>query len=237
MRKKPTEQTLKKLFALSGNQCAFPNCTHSIIDANDQIIADICHIEAAQKGGERYNPMQDDDARASFENLILLCATHHRATNETDKFTIQSLRKMKIDHENKFKAQPYSVSSSVITSAIEILSRGDVNIKGEVQNITINQGLGLEDATALFKQLFEANFPKLQDLAKQAAIDNVAKLDRIFHEKAQTKLKQDDLVKFSDPDLQYILNKAIETAARKDSVDLRENLSNLLIKRIQLNSK
>ena len=49
--------TLRRLDTLSGNQCAEPKCNKLFI-ANDEIsiISKICHIEAASKGGARYNP-------------------------------------------------------------------------------------------------------------------------------------------------------------------------------------
>ncbi|MGB7520230.1 MAG: hypothetical protein WA896_11420, partial [Spirulinaceae cyanobacterium] len=58
-RLEPTPRTVKRLFALSGNQCAFPSCDAKIADKQGNILGQICHIEAANQGGERYNPNQD----------------------------------------------------------------------------------------------------------------------------------------------------------------------------------
>lgn len=54
---------MKKLFALSGNRCAFPDCDKILVDEHDNIFAQICHIEAAEPGGVRYNPNQTDEER------------------------------------------------------------------------------------------------------------------------------------------------------------------------------
>lgn len=95
--------TIKRLYAMSGNQCAFPGCTQFFLNNEDDTnISNICHIEAAEEGGERYNPNSDDEYRRSFENLILLCANHHNITNNTKKYTVEVLKKMKRDHETKF---------------------------------------------------------------------------------------------------------------------------------------
>ena len=51
----PKLEVLRTLFALSGNQCAFPGCNHSLISNKGTFITEICHIEAANEGGERYN--------------------------------------------------------------------------------------------------------------------------------------------------------------------------------------
>lgn len=50
---RPSEQTIKKLFALSGNLCAFPGCSSPIVEAAGAITGEICHIHAQRKGGPR----------------------------------------------------------------------------------------------------------------------------------------------------------------------------------------
>jgi len=96
------ESTIKRLYALSGNQCSFPNCTVTFMNANDDTnISAICHIEAASPEGQRYNPYSNDDERRSFGNLILLCPNHHKETDNVEKYTVEVLRKMKQEHEAK----------------------------------------------------------------------------------------------------------------------------------------
>src|SRR5690606_4189692 len=69
---------VKKLFALSGNECAAPDCTRRLIAKDGiSIIAKICHIEAASDDGPRWNPSMNDDERRDFYNLILLCDEDH----------------------------------------------------------------------------------------------------------------------------------------------------------------
>jgi hypothetical protein len=97
-------KTVKKLYALSGNRCAFPDCKESFFSPdndNDINRSNICHIEAALPGGERYNQDSSPEYRNSYENLILLCPNHHTATNDVQKYTVEELRKMKKSHEDK----------------------------------------------------------------------------------------------------------------------------------------
>lgn len=64
-----TETTIKQLFTLSGNKCANPQCTNNLIHIDGDtitVIAQICHIEAANVGGERYNENMNDDERRHF---------------------------------------------------------------------------------------------------------------------------------------------------------------------------
>ena len=97
-----TPNTTKRLYALSGNKCAYPECRERLADReSDILLSQICHIEAAEAGGERYNPDQTDDQRRNFDNLILLCANHHLKTNDVIVYTVSALKKMKRDHEDK----------------------------------------------------------------------------------------------------------------------------------------
>ncbi|GAA4963943.1 hypothetical protein [Algibacter aquimarinus] len=70
---------IKRLFALSGNQCAKPDCYKELIaEDGHTVVAKICHIEAAKKGGSRFRQSMNNDERRSYSNLILLCDEHHQ---------------------------------------------------------------------------------------------------------------------------------------------------------------
>ncbi|MDX1366809.1 hypothetical protein [Pseudomonas sp.] len=97
----PKWDTRRQLFLLSMNRCAFPNCTHNIIDQYGHFIGEICHIEAANEDGERFNPNQSNEARRHISNLLLMCPTHHKITNNVAIYDVNAIRKIKSDHENK----------------------------------------------------------------------------------------------------------------------------------------
>lgn len=98
-----TELTIKKLYSMSGNHCAFPDCTQMFFNVGNKTnVSNICHIEAAEQGGQRYNPNSDDEYRRSFDNLILLCPNHHKVTDDVQKYTVTVLKDMKKQHEAKF---------------------------------------------------------------------------------------------------------------------------------------
>lgn len=98
-----TELTIKKLYSMSGNHCAFPDCTQMFFNVDNKTnVSNICHIEAAEQGGQRYNPNSDDEYRRSFDNLILLCPNHHKVTDDVQKYTVTVLKDMKKQHEAKF---------------------------------------------------------------------------------------------------------------------------------------
>ena len=99
---KPT--TVKRLYTLSRNQCAAPDCTRKLTARDGETsVSKICHIEAATNGGPRFNPEMDDEQRRHFNNLILLCDECHcmidNPANE-NIYPADLLKKWKKEHES-----------------------------------------------------------------------------------------------------------------------------------------
>lgn len=99
----PREATVRQLFALSMNQCAFPGCETPIIEsATGTILAEVCHINAQSEGGPRYDAAQSDEDRHGFANLLLMCRNHHKVIDAPEnlrEFTPERLREIKLTHE------------------------------------------------------------------------------------------------------------------------------------------
>lgn len=114
----PKTTTIKKLFALSGNICAYPNCSERIVDSAGNVLGEICHIEAAEVLGERYNKASNDEARRSYENLILMCSKHHKITNDVKKYSTGILKQYKATHEKIYLDKQYNASDNVVANAI-----------------------------------------------------------------------------------------------------------------------
>jgi len=95
-------KTLKELLAKSGNQCAFLNCTHPIINEDGLLVANLCHIEAVSEKGQRYNHDQTVEERNHFDNLLFLCYRHHKETDNVEEYTVEKLKQIKIQHEIKY---------------------------------------------------------------------------------------------------------------------------------------
>ncbi|MBI4002903.1 MAG: HNH endonuclease [Nitrospira defluvii] len=97
----PTEKTIKQLFALSGNICAYPRCKLSIVESSGTVTGEICHIKARNIEGPRFDPSQSEEERHAFANLILLCRHHHKVIDsEPELYTADALQEMKSIHEN-----------------------------------------------------------------------------------------------------------------------------------------
>ena len=99
--------TLKRLFGRSGNQCAHPECTNSLIESRTEssdsaVIAHICHIHS--KNGPRPRADLDEKELNLYENLILLCPTHHVLVDRQEEtYTADMLRKWKEEHESEME--------------------------------------------------------------------------------------------------------------------------------------
>jgi hypothetical protein len=107
----PSAADVKRLFALSGNRCAFPKCRTSLVQGQT-LIGEVCHIKAANPGGPRYDATQSGAERHGAANLILLCGTHHTVIDDDpEAYTVDRLLRMKADHEDH--ASPITDSDTV----------------------------------------------------------------------------------------------------------------------------
>jgi len=94
--------TIKRLFAVSGNRCAFPRCKIPLIDdVSGKVTGKICHIKARKSDGTRYDPNQSEEEREAFENLLLMCPIHHDIIDaDPESYTVARLKKIKTKHES-----------------------------------------------------------------------------------------------------------------------------------------
>jgi hypothetical protein len=123
---KPSLKTIKRLFAVSGNKCAFPNCSIPLVDqGSGKVTGKICHIKARQPGGPRYDPNQTEEERHNFENLVLMCPIHHDVIDSDPiSYTVERLSEIKAQHESKHQGGK-EASDSVANQLL-------INITGNV---------------------------------------------------------------------------------------------------------
>jgi hypothetical protein len=106
----PTVSTLKTLFALSGNRCAFPKCANRLVEVpSGTLVGKVCHIKgnSSGPGSKRYDKNQPDEERHGVGNLIAHCPKHHDIIDDDEEsYTVERLVKMKADHEGKMREEP-----------------------------------------------------------------------------------------------------------------------------------
>ena len=108
----------------------------------------------------------------------------------------------------------------------------------QAEKIVIRQNrLSVRDVKEIANSVFRENFPKLKEQAMVEANENVRIFIEELDRKVATKLSEEEINKFRDPDIQYVLFEAIRTTARKKSEELRKNLSTLIVERIKNDGK
>ena len=106
-----SDKTKKILFALSGNQCAHPECTTTLIESasgeSDAIVTGhICHIYAVSKAGPRGKSEFAEEDLNSPENLILLCRNHHALVDgQPETYPADMLKEWKETHETEMRSR------------------------------------------------------------------------------------------------------------------------------------
>ncbi|HEY8948687.1 MAG TPA: hypothetical protein VIM56_07360 [Rhizomicrobium sp.] len=117
-----SEKTLKKLFTLSLNECAFPDCTNKICigpkpESDQEIVGHICHIYAASEDGPRGKSGLKPSELNAFDNLILMCGYHHPIVDkQPDSYPADQLILWKRLHE----AKAYAETSEAIKREADI---------------------------------------------------------------------------------------------------------------------
>lgn len=104
-----TDRTRKVLWGRSGNRCALCRCElvmESSIEGDlEAVVGDECHIIGQKPDAARGDlglGLQDLD---DYENLILLCKTHHKLVDDQpEKFGADFLCNLRAVHENWVKA-------------------------------------------------------------------------------------------------------------------------------------
>ena len=128
----PTPATVKRLFAVSGNQCAVPNCRIPLVDpGGGKVTGRICHIKGQKPGSARYDPEQTDEQRRDFGNLVLMCPVHHDVIDDDpESYTVNRLQQIKHEHEASH-ANGEEPSDTVTAQFLQSIA-GDAVVRGSV---------------------------------------------------------------------------------------------------------
>jgi len=152
----PSLATVKRLFAVSGNCCAFPGCDAPLIDApSGKVVGRICHI--AGSNGPRHDPQQSAKQRHGYENLLLLCSPHHDVIDaDVDKYTVDVLRLMKARHEHatentglttdQARAFLNIVKESSVNRVVASLNQSGGQVAHTITNIVHTSGTSLRES-------------------------------------------------------------------------------------------
>jgi hypothetical protein len=100
-------KTRKALWVRAGGRCSI--CQQQLVtdaeaaDDEPSVFGEECHIVARSPGGPRAGQIEDPDG---YRNLILLCRKHHKQVDDQPAhFTVERLRQIKRDHEEREAAR------------------------------------------------------------------------------------------------------------------------------------
>ncbi|WP_341364181.1 HNH endonuclease signature motif containing protein [Thalassospira sp. SN3W] len=164
-----SQKTIKVLFALSGNQCAYPDCTNTLIEpATEQsdihVAAQICHIYAISEDGPRGRTALTKKERNAPENLILLCRHHHGIVDDQhESYPADKLKEWKRAHEgemrNRLSGNLQGIHPEVLSHPYFPMSLVDEKISEDIETLRKTRFFGeadtINNAQVLGRRLFE----------------------------------------------------------------------------------
>ena len=107
-------------------------------------------MNARNAGGERYDPCQSEAERQSYENLLLLCPTHHRTIDaQPEAFPIGLLKKMKAQAEAAHDGLEEPTDAFFAAALLDKLDT--TTIIENSGNIAINSPGAVQAGTVVFK--------------------------------------------------------------------------------------
>ena len=197
------QKDLKLLWGFSAGRCSYPNCKIKLVLSSSTehdkaaIIGNIAHIYAHAEGGPRFNPDISEKDRNSYDNLILLCGTHHDMIDkQPNKHPTSILLKYKKQHEKwvdeKLAEEIQSVSFAELEKVVEGILVYPVEptqnltlipLKGKINKNNLSSRIEGRIITGMIKSQVVREF-----------VQDAAKLDPFFPEK----LSNGFIKKYSD---------------------------------------
>jgi hypothetical protein len=117
----PSVATIKRLFAVSGNRCAFPQCISPLIH-HGKVTGKVCHIKGSRPGSARYAEDQSAEDRHGFQNLILMCPIHHDVVDSDEiEYPVDRLLDLKAERETSQNA-PSEISDDSARQLLLLLA-------------------------------------------------------------------------------------------------------------------
>jgi len=115
LRRKIPSHIQKAVLLRSGNRCAICKTELATIEENCvHIIAEIAHIIGYSSEGPRGSCDLPESALNNYENLIVVCSScHTKIDNAEERYTVEKLKEIKIEHENWVKSRLNSPSIDV----------------------------------------------------------------------------------------------------------------------------
>lgn len=181
---------VKILYGKAANRCAIPSCRMNVAldvpgDKSRQI-GKIAHIVAHSPNGPRANSEYPQDKIDSYDNLILLCPTCHDTVDaQESKYSVDTLCKLKADHESWVKEQLDKRMSEVTFAELEIAAKaiatGQHFTNGDFHVITPEEKILKNGLTQEVRGLISTGLSRSSEVSEYLV--KAAQLDSNFPER------------------------------------------------------
>ncbi|MCF1741458.1 HNH endonuclease [Paradevosia shaoguanensis] len=128
-----TQKSIKILWAAAAGRCSFQGCEerlcyHEAAEAAPYLLGEMAHIAGEKPGASRHDAQQTEAQRDHYQNLMLLCPTHHTLIDRKENeavFTVEILHAMKAEHEasvmQRLDQDPGPNKDAVVASILALL--------------------------------------------------------------------------------------------------------------------
>lgn len=145
----------KILWSKSAGRCAFPNCKFALSSGGSgkiSIVGEEAHIVGREttEGSPRGNHFLPVEQRDGYDNLILLCPTHHSVIDKNpDEWSVEKIQDLKKSHESwvveklNDTNENHSLSPEEVVEKVEHILRRGSSIASKIELARIKENLPL----------------------------------------------------------------------------------------------
>lgn len=133
---------LESLFGLAAGRCSFPDCRGKLLhwaDSPDDpvVLGQVAHIVASSDKGPRAQPSMPEADRNKYENLILLCSSHHKLIDTLDStYSVDQLKAFKVMHERWVEDTLTQSMDKIVSAELDVVCKA-------IQTSTVLPSTGL----------------------------------------------------------------------------------------------
>jgi hypothetical protein len=152
----PRADVTRRLYLASGNRCAFPPCEQALMGSDAVLVGEIAHIEGALPDSARFNAAMTNEQRRHYDNLLLMCGTHHTVIDSDETtWTVAKLKDLKRAHE------------AIYTAAIDKLRQQVGDVTDGVTYTPAANGLAILDGQGLDPNELEVSRQDINGFAER----------------------------------------------------------------------
>ncbi len=128
---------IKVLWGLAAARCAFPGCRRELVQTATEadsaaVIGKQAHIVAHSDDGPRADPSSPRENRDKYENLVLLCGTHHDVVDvQPNTYAVADLSRWKAEHEKWVYDSLVEAVTQVQFTELEMVTKTLLRVPGQ----------------------------------------------------------------------------------------------------------